>query len=243
MLKINILRPTIFPPNITSGITFSNYKLFPNGFSAYKLAHNSDAEVMLNREILASNIGCDTSALVFQKQVHSNYIRIIGTEQQKLEESDGFISNNSGLALCINLADCAGILCYDPLTQCIAAFHSGWKGTVAQIVPKGIAMMREEYGAKPSNILVYITPCAGKEKYEVGEDVAKHFPNHRTAIGGGKYLLDLKGAIVAQLRDAGVDTEHNLEVSSVCTISNDNFHSFRRDGDNAGRMTAFILIK
>jgi copper oxidase (laccase) domain-containing protein len=91
--------------------------------------------------------------------------------------------------------------------------------------------------------LVYITPCAGENKYEVEQDVAQYFPNHIKPIAREKYLLNLRTAIIEQLESVGIDIKNNLEFSPACTIENKNYHSFRRDKENAGRMTAFILMK
>ena len=243
MKKINILRPTIFPlDTINSGITLANYQLTKMGFSAYKTDAFSEEEVFDNRKILADNIGVNVENLIFQKQIHTTNIQVIAKSYHPIIESDGMITNKKGIAICINLADCGGILCYDKKNNVIAAFHSGWQGTKQNIVSIGVEKMKKEYLTNPSDLLVYLTPCAGKEHYEVGYDVAQHFPNHIIKSQNEKYLLDLKSVIVDQLLQTGVE-KNNIEVSSVCTISNNMYHSFRRDAEKSGRMTAFIMLK
>jgi YfiH family protein len=243
MEKIIFLRPTIFPfASINSGITLANYQVGKFGFSAYKTDAFTEDEVIKNRNILATNIGVSIGSLIFQEQVHTTNIQVITKPNHPILKSDGLITNKKGIVLCINLADCGGVLCYDAKHNTIGAFHSGWKGTKLNIVKVGIEKMREVYFTEPADLLVYLTPCAGKENYEVENDVAQYFPNHITQTSNDNYLLDLKGEIVEQLINLGVSKE-NIEVSFVCTISNNMYHSFRRDGEKSGRMTAFIMLK
>ncbi|MCL2040046.1 MAG: peptidoglycan editing factor PgeF [Bacteroidetes bacterium] len=243
MQKINILRPTIFLPSlISSGVTLANFQLGKYGFSAYKTDVFTDEEVNKNKSILANNIGVSAENLVFQQQIHTTNIQIIRNANHPILESDGMLTNVKNIVLCINLADCGGILCYDTKNNVIGAFHSGWQGTKLNIVRVGIDKMQEIYSTHPSDLLIYITPCAGREHYEVDFDVAKHFPNNLKQLANNKYLLDLKSVIIEQLLDVGVARE-KIEISSVCTISNNMYHSFRRDSDKSGRMTAFIMMK
>jgi YfiH family protein len=243
-MNINLLKPTIFPINkIVAGATLKNENLFHNGFSTHKTDAFSQEEIDNNKSILANNIGIPLQNLIYQKQIHKEHIQIITHTNWTTNESDGLITNEKELVLCLGLADCVGVLCYDPINNCVGAFHAGWRGTVAEIVPKGIELMRKTYNSTPKNILVYITPAAGSKKYEVENDVAKYFPNNVEVINNGKYLLNLKNEIVNQLEKVGVDITKNVEVSSICTISNPNFHSYRRDGNKSGRMTAFIGLK
>jgi copper oxidase (laccase) domain-containing protein len=46
-------------------------------------------------------------------------------------------------------------------------------------------------------------------------------------------------AIKRQLLDAGLQ-EENISVDTGCTMSDESYHSFRRDKERSGRMLAFI---
>jgi len=52
--------------------------------------------------------------------------------------------------------------------------------------------------------------------------------------------LDLQAAIMEGLLNRGIKKEH-LEISDVCTINDERFHSYRRDGDQ-GRNVAFMTF-
>ncbi|MGB9911954.1 MAG: polyphenol oxidase family protein, partial [Candidatus Kapaibacteriota bacterium] len=94
----------------------------------------------------------------------------------------------------------------------------------------------------PRNLLVYISPLASGKRYEVGEDVAKLFPLSTIPTPNGKYFFDNRKEIIYQLKETGVE-EKNIEYSPLCTISNTNLHSYRRDKEKSGRMAAFIGLK
>lgn len=232
----------IFPKNVYSGITLKNAENFPpNGFFISKGDLLTDDEVEYNRQLLSEDLGYSRENVVFQKQVHGDQVNIVKSSTP-IFESDGIITNEKGTVLVLSLADCCGILIYDPEKEVIGAIHSGWKGAKNRIVQKGISKMVEEFDSNPRNLKCWITPCAGSQDYEVGYEVAQYFPDNIRQISNDKYLFDLKGSIVKQIVDLGI-LQDNIEVSEESTISDRRFHSFRRDKKNSGRMAAFIVIK
>ncbi len=239
--KIDILYPSIFDSKIISGVTKKNDSLYPGkGFSIPGKILTTD-EVLSFRRLLADNLSVGLESLKFQKQVHEDTIRIISAQSPELP-SDGMISNCPGIVLNVTIADCCAILVHDERNSAIGAFHSGWKGTKLNIAVKGIQRMKEEYGSRSGELKVFLSPCAGPGKYEVQEDVARYFPLSSRLMPGGRYLLNLRSEIRRQLIGAGVRDE-NIEVSDVCTISSADYHSFRRDKEKSGRMSAFIGIR
>jgi copper oxidase (laccase) domain-containing protein len=70
----------------------------------------------------------------------------------------------------------------------------------------------------------------------VGPEVSAQFG------GQGRVRLDLAAINRAQLIDAGV-TEARIYASNLCTMCRaEEFESFRRDGEAAGRLYSFIGI-
>jgi YfiH family protein len=133
-------------------------------------------------------------------------------------------------------------LLYDPYQKAIGAVHAGWKGTTHSIVKRAVLKMKEEYKTDPSQILAFIGPSAGVCCYEVGEEVAVMFENKVVNYNSKKAYVDLKEANRLQLQQLGV-LERNIEVSTHCTICEmKSFHSYRRDGQKAGRMIATIYM-
>jgi copper oxidase (laccase) domain-containing protein len=58
----------------------------------------------------------------------------------------------------------------------------------------------------------------------------------------GKIFLDLAQANLLQLQKSGVK-EKNIYDCGMCTSCQQDFFSYRRDGQNAGRMMSVIMIK
>ena len=57
-----------------------------------------------------------------------------------------------------------------------------------------------------------------------------------------KWKVDLHGQIRYQLTELGVST-NSIRASNICTYESPKCHSYRRDGENAGRMYAFLSLK
>lgn len=244
---IRIERPNIFPPNITAGVTERNADLFPEtGLSLLKGQILTQETVEEHRAVFAQHIEKPRKTLRFQQQVHGNLVReSLETDStaEPFVESDGLITSEEGVTLCVGIADCAGILLYDPDNRVIAGIHSGWRGTKENIVGVGIEKMQNLFGTKPSSLLAYISPCASKEKYIVREDVAQFFTEPIIQrISAEEWTFNNRAKIVQQLRAIGVKAR-KIQVSQGCTISHTRYHSHRRDGVRSGRMIAFIQMR
>jgi len=239
---IEITTPNIFEnKKIISGVTRRNLRLFPEiGFNISPTEIISAAEVVKHKQILADKLSLPLEKCIFQKQVHEDRIDII-TDNYQMVERDGMISNIKGIVLNINIADCCAVLFHDPVNNAVGAVHSGWRGTKLNISSKAIAMMVQEFSSDPTDMKVYLSPCASVKKYETGQEFKEYFPDS-VIQSDGKYYFDNHKEIKNQLIQSEINSD-NIEVSDVCTISNTDYHSFRRDGNKSGRMAAFIGIR
>lgn len=239
---MKILKPNIFPDNIISGVTLRDIENHPNiGFTIYQNENIDENKLKSNKEVFSRYLDVPIENILTQKQTHSDIVEIKDNDHNYYE-ADSMIVSKSGVVLNISIADCVGILIYDPVNNVIAATHSGWRGTHKNIVEKTIMTMHYEYGTMSEDLLAYISPAACGEDYEVENDVASLFDIGISKKNDTKYLLDNKFIIQNQLIKAGV-RQHNIEISHFCTIADERFHSFRRDKDKSGRMSAFIMIK
>ena len=98
--------------------------------------------------------------------------------------------------------------------------------------------MRAEFGTRPENVIGGIGPGILASCYEVDEPAAAPF---REAFGGRfikpvgeRFLVDLPGAIEADLAAAGVRSIHVIRRCTHCEA--DAFYSYRRDGPKTGRV-------
>jgi len=153
-------------------------------------------------------------------------------------DADAIIENTPGIAIGIRTADCVPVLLADPVRRAVAAIHAGWRGTAACIVQAAIRSMAADFGARPEDIHAAIGPAIGSCCYQVGPEVAREFG----VIAPGSVHLDLASINARQLEGAGV-LKQNISTVPHCTMCNpDDYHSFRRDRQAAGRMLSWIRI-
>jgi YfiH family protein len=242
-IRIEIDQPAIFPLPVLAGVTRKNTDIFPpHGLSLHRAGILADDEVAVHRRTFAETIGVAPEQLQFQRQVHGTVVSVI-RDVAPAEESDGMITDRNDIILCVSIADCAAVLLYDPEHDVVAGLHSGWRGTVGNIVAVGIEKMSSEFGSRPEQLLAYISACASEHRYVVREDVAGQFPEaYKKQVSEVEWVLDIRGYIRQQLLNKGVLATH-IECSEACTIGNEAYHSYRRDRDNSGRMTAFIGLR
>ena len=232
------VKPKIFANSrVLCGMTMKgNPESFPpSGFSFRKISH-TDQEFEIHKISMESTIGNGLGKRIITiRQVHGNLIHDAGLDI--LPEGDGLHTNNPSIMLGIALADCCGIMIHDPKHQAVMALHAGWRGAKAGIAYKGIEIMHTSYGSNPEDLLIWLTPCAGAKSYEVGKEFLDFFPGLIESKHDSHYF-DLRGYIIKTLIEAGVRSEA-IESSELCTIQDQSFHSYRREG-NLGRNLAFL---
>ncbi len=67
------------------------------------------------------------------------------------------------------------VLVADTRRRVVAAFHAGWRGTLARIVERGIGTMRLQFGSRPRDLIAAIGPGIGPCCYSVGEEIRFDF--------------------------------------------------------------------
>ncbi len=213
------------------------------GFFSMRRNGSPDGPEAKNREEFFASLGFDASLVARAEQVHGDRIACAGSPLS-FPFTDSLLTQRTNLLLTISVADCVPVLIFDRKKKIAAAVHSGWKGTVKNIVGKTINLMRDELNSTPEDVVAYVGPSAGACCYEVGGEVARLFGTEfvKASVNPGKFKLDLKPAVASQLLESGVP-EINIEVSERCTICDLGFHSFRRDGESSGRMLAAIAIR
>jgi hypothetical protein len=197
--------------------------------------------VIENRELFLDSLGLSLLQLAIPGQVHGVRIQE-AAKGGDYPETDGLITRSKGVVLGVSVADCVPVLLFDPVQKAIAAVHSGWRGTAANIVHHAVLSMISSFSSSSQNLLAYIGPSASACCYAVGSDVARLFTPEFVRSADGKTLLDLKGVVRSQLLAEGVLPD-KIETSPHCTISEPAmFHSFRREREKAGRMLAVIAL-
>ena len=133
-----------------------------------------------NRRLLAEAVTGDAATpLVALRQFHSNLVhraRLRPMRRRELPwQGRRLMTDEPGLLLGVQTADCIPVLVADRKRRAVAAFHAGWRGTVKRIVEIGVGRMRLEFGSRPEDLIAAIGPGIGACCYAVGEEVLSEF--------------------------------------------------------------------
>jgi polyphenol oxidase len=93
------------------------------------------------------------------------------------------MTDEPGVLLAIQTADCIPILIADTKRRAVAGFHAGWRGTLKRIVEGGVGRMRLEFGSRPEDLVAAIGPGIGQCCYAVGEEVRGEFESQFAYAG------------------------------------------------------------
>jgi len=243
---INVIEPNLIKTGVKAFFTQKNeqFSQKESRISGLNLGFNTpDAKetVLNNRKHLFQSYGIDSETVVFCNQVHGINVEEV-TSPGFIDSTDGLITSEKNLGLCILVADCAAILFHDKESGFIGALHAGWRGTHGRILPKALEMLQEK-GSSLKEINFFISPCISLAKFEVGNEVANEFPEevvNRT--GFEKPHIDIRKMLLLQLQEFGIQQDQ-IEVNNQCTFEDENnFYSFRREGKQSGRLMAFIQL-
>jgi polyphenol oxidase len=203
-----------------------------------------------NYQRLARAVGAPPGLLATVKQVHGDRVvqAVPGEEAGPLRpqqtEADALWTDQPGQWVGVSTADCVPVLLVDPEGRHVAAVHSGWRGTDADIPARAVDALVAR-GAKPEKLLVAVGPAIQQCCYVVSEDLARRFATRFGAdvvvARGDEFRLDLPRAVVLTLRRGGVKVPH-MDVLQACTSCDTAaFFSHRRDAGRTGRHLNFVL--
>jgi len=222
---------------------------------ALHVGHHHD-DALKNRAALCGALGFQSDSLTCCEQVHGSQVAFVEkssvgrgafSRSDALQGFDAMVTNVPGALLAMFAADCPLTVLADPKRRAIGICHSGWRGLAAGVVFNTVAAMYAHFGTVPHDLRAGIAPSIEKSCYEVGEEVAEQFAATYgecvTSIEGGKFTLDLRGIVLAQLLAAGLK-RRNIEQSGLCTRCQSHLlFSYRRDGEKAGRFALAAGIK
>jgi len=210
-------------------------KFFFNNIDAY--LHTNKKKKNINNIVEEFS---DSKKIAIPEQIHSCIVQNIKKEGIYVN-TDGLVTSEKGLILTLKVADCVPIFLYDNNRKNFGLIHSGWKGTAGNIVSNGIQKMID-INSKLGDIMVLLGPCIQACCYEVDENVAKYFDDDSKAKKkNNKWMLDLHNQIKMNLIQMGLQKK-NIQFSDLCTYETDECHSYRRDGNSAGRMIAVMRM-
>lgn len=244
--RLDIIYPKVFSGENVSGLFIPanmQYEQKHSRIGGLNLGFNTDEKeevILKNRQFLFKRLGINENKAAIGLQVHKTAVRVV-SEGRVYPDTDAFVSNQKGMALTIQVADCAAVLLGDEKNKVIGAAHAGWRGAAAEILPKTIRKMKE-LGAESYLIKAYISPCISQKEFEIGEEVAAEFPEEFVDYNSfEKPHLNLKGFLKYQMKMQGIKAV-NIETDAGCTLSEDRFYSYRRQKNKSGRMMGIIKL-
>lgn len=224
---------------------------------------DSPEAVARNRAVLATHLGAQP---VYLDQVHGQaVVRLARAPNPPCDgmQADACTTAEVGLACTVMVADCLPLLVCSTDGRLVGAIHAGWRGLAGGVleaffesfwrqalVESGDSAIKNEAKHAPSadQCLVWLGPCIGPERFEVGSEVRQAFVAQHPgdalcfrSLGQGQYLGDLAGLARRRLQALGITRVHgNDSTPPWCTFSHPSrFFSHRRDG-RSGRMAACI---
>ena len=156
-------------------------------------------------------------------------------------EADAIVTDIPGKFLVIQVADCQSVLIYDPVQEVVANVHSGWRGSINNIIGCTLKVMENSFGCRPRDIIAGIGPSIGPCCAEF-VNYKKEIPEVFWKYKNDTHHFDFWSISRDQLCEAGVLSE-NVDLSRICTKCDSNrFFSFRGEG-TTGRFAALIGLK
>ncbi len=216
-------------------------------------APGTTAGRLSGRSYRAGGPGPRPPVVVSVEQVHGTDILVLDRGVGRAEAFpgnwDAIVTDQVGVLVTVRTADCVPVLIHEPVRRVVAAVHAGWRGAVAGIIPKTLALMHRQFGSDPSSLCIAIGPSVGPCCYEVDAPVLnrlkQNFSDWRSVVRGtgpDTGMLDLgelvrRQALLQGVRPGGIRTVR------VCTACHpDLFYSYRREGTVNGTMVSGIML-
>ncbi len=175
------------------------------------------------------------------RQVHG--IDVVQADRAAGEPTaDAAFTRVSGVVCAVQIADCLPVLFCDRAGTLVAAAHAGWRGLSAGVLEQTVSSL----GVPSDELMAWLGPAIGPQKFEVGADVFEKFTADDIAASAafeplreGKWLGDLYALARRRLSRAGVTA---IFGGGLCTFGDPaRFFSHRRDRVT-GRQAALIWI-
>jgi YfiH family protein len=195
---------------------------------------------------LLEKISPEEKYVIVPQQVHKAGCLTIkkGTPLQKRYKGDAILTNRKDIFLSVSVADCLPVFLIEPERKVVGLIHAGWRGTILGIARETIRKAKNEFGCRPEDFTLLFGPAIQKCCYEISEEIAILFNKDcLIRISGQKTKLDLTYANLKQFVNCGVKEKRIFGINDCTCCNEEMFHSFRRDGDKAGRMIAFLGMK
>jgi len=203
------------------------------------------------RRLLCRKLGLDFSKLTVAEQVHRGRVACVdaanvgrGAEGRSdtIAGCDGLVTAEVYTPLLTLSADCPLVLIYDPRRHAIANVHASWRALADRILTNAVGLMSERFGCQSADLVAAVGPSAGPCCYQVGDDLVQQLPDDlRPFASSEPRRFDLWNACRRQLTGAGL-SDANIQTIDLCTICDERFFSYRRQGSDTGRFALLAAL-
>ncbi|MEQ9454000.1 MAG: peptidoglycan editing factor PgeF [Phycisphaeraceae bacterium] len=217
-----------------------------------KGAGDPNMHVSENFRRLRAALGVERKMRLEARQVHGAGVHV--DERAKVvrpddaPEADAIVSADPRKLVVIRTADCVPVLMCSRDGRVVAGVHSGWRGFLAGtvgVIRACVIRLEEHFGLLPGDLCAAVGPAISVAHFEVGDEVASGFRSggYGEFVSddfGAKAHVDLMGAAVFSLEQAGLARER-IDTTDRCTFEHvEEFFSYRRDRGLNGQMAAVI---
>ena len=179
------------------------------------------------------------------KQVHGKTSCEIIAVQQDCGEADAVWTIQPKVPIAVVSADCVPILMARSDGKAIAAIHSGWRGTLADISGE----LARRFGEDLSSWTAAIGPAIGPCCYQVSEELALDFLSRFSDLSKQEVLpsprmLDLPRLVEHALKRSGIGEVELLRACTRCSRDADGYvyESFRRDRKGSREFSIIEIV-
>jgi len=203
--------------------------------------HGSRVMVFSKDDNNSTTFDSDLCGEVEPPEILNKQIGVSNPDSEHKHVGDALVTNIRKKNLAIQVADCQSVIMCDPVQQVVANVHSGWRGSINNIVGFTIKVMKKSFGCFAGDIVAGIGAslgpcCAEFVNYE------KEIPKKYWKYKDDSDHFDFWSLSHDQLCQAGVLTD-NVDLSRLCTKCDpDRFFSFRGEG-TTGRFASIIGLK
>ncbi len=217
-----------------------------NGFNLAQHVHDDPQQVQCNRQYLSKQLPAEP---LWLNQVHSHHI-VAFDDVCSGVDADGSYTQTIGHVCLVMTADCLPVLLCNKQGTVVAAVHAGWRGLAHGIIEQAVNKVMRVGQCRSSDLLIWLGPAIGANKFIVGEDVRQAFLAtswDRAHIHAcftqtarkDKYRADIYQLAKAQLWHLGIE---NISGGNYCTYTDEElFYSYRREAIT-GRMATMIWL-
>ncbi len=204
---------------------------------------NGDAPEQVERNLDALGAAVGVERLVRMTQVHGDEVAWASDlAVGEIPVADALLTDQAGVGVLVRVADCTPIVLAAPREAMAGVVHCGREGLVKGVVASAVHALRAR-GA--TTVHAFVGPRACGRCYELpaelADAVAAVVPEARSTTSWGTPAIDVGAGVRAQL--AALDVEIDDLGADECTIEDERWFSYRRQGQDSGRFGAVAVIR